>query len=242
MAESIAHICSSLDALMREFDIVTHNLANVSTVGYKRRCSSFAKSLEAQESTEEETDCCVTANAQFDFSQGNIVETGRALDLALYGKGFFVVETPEGPLYTRNGVFHLNQNRQIVNSDGRIVAGQLGPVTIPNNISVSQLYIAGDGSVKAGQTTIDRLRLVDFKDDEKTLVPAGANCFRKPEEVEPAAAEQMVVKQGYQEASNVRMVDELVNMITVSRLYEANMRFVSAAKDASSSIISVASA
>jgi flagellar basal-body rod protein FlgG len=153
-----------------------------------------------------------------------------------------VVETPEGPLYTRNGVFHLNQNRQIVNSDGRIVAGQLGPVTIPNNISVSQLYIAGDGSVKAGQTTIDRLRLVDFKDDEKTLVPAGANCFRKPEEVEPAAAEQMVVKQGYQEASNVRMVDELVNMITVSRLYEANMRFVSAAKDASSSIISVASA
>jgi flagellar basal body rod protein FlgG len=242
MAERIAHICSSLDALMREFDIVTHNLANVSTVGYKRRCSSFSKSLEAQQGAQGETDCCVTSNAQFDFSQGNVVETGRPLDVALYGKGFLVVETPEGPLYTRNGIFHLNQNRQIVNSDGRILAGQLGPITIPSNIGLSQLHIASDGTINAGQTTIDSLKLVDFTDKEGRLVPAGANCFRKPEEVEPAAAEQVIVKQGYQEASNVRMVDELVSMITVSRLYEANMRFVSATKDASGSLIEVASA
>jgi len=124
-------VSTSIDALTLEFDIIAHNLANVSTVGFKRTCNAFSKSLDAQEA-ESYSPGIIDLNSVFDFSQGTIVETGRPLDFALHGKGFFTIETPEGPLYTRNGTFQTNQNSQIVDSLGRIVAGQAGPITIPN--------------------------------------------------------------------------------------------------------------
>jgi flagellar basal-body rod protein FlgG len=176
------------------------------------------------------------------------VETGRPLDFALYGKGFFVIETPDGLLYTRNGIFHINQNGQMVNSNGNIVLGQIGPIAIPDNTGLSELYVSADGSVSARGTIIDKLKLVNFKDSENKLIPVGANCYSVSglseggENVKPIAAENIVVKQGYQEASNVQIVDELVDMIMVSRLYEANMNLISSQKDTSSSIIGVAMA
>ncbi len=241
MPDTTTQVSSSINALTQEFHIITNNLANVSTVGYKRRCSVFSQSLRDLDS-DFNTDIASEVNSDvfLDFSQGDIVETGRHLDLSLYGKGFFVIETPEGSLYTRNGVFHTNQNGQIVDSQGRVVAGQLGPVVIPPTVGLSQVHIASDGSVSAGGVTIGRFRVVDFGDNEDKLIPAGANCYIMPEDIEPVAAENVVVKQGYQEASNVKMIDELVNMIIVSRLYEANMKFVSAQKEASNSIMSVA--
>jgi flagellar basal body rod protein FlgG len=242
MAEIIDQISPSIDALMQEFYIITHNLANVSTTGYKRRCNAFSRSLEAQGAGEETySPGEIDLNSVFDFSQGSITATGRPLDFALYGKGFFVIETPEGPLYTRNGMLHRNQNGQIVNSEGNTVAGEAGPITIPADVGLSQLNVSSDGSISAGGTTIGKFKFVDFKDDENKLVPAGAGCFVMPDEnVVPAAAENIVVKQGYQETSNVKLVDELVDMIMVSRLYEASMQFVSAEQQTLNSIIGVA--
>jgi len=242
MAEIIAQVSSSINALMQEFNIITHNLANVSTVGYKRRCNAFSQSLKAQDAgSKAGSPGGVALNAIFDFSQGSIVETGRPLDFALYGKGFFVIETPEGPLYSRNGIFRTNQNGQIVDSKGRIVAGEAGPITIPSGVGLSQLNVSSGGSIGSGGTAIGKFTLVDFKDNENKLMPASENCFRMPEQdIEPVAAEHIVVKQGYQEASNVKMIDELVNMMMVARLYEANMKFITAKKEASNSIMSVA--
>ncbi len=240
MSELTDQVSSSIDALTREFDIIAHNLANVSTVGYKRRCNAFSKSLGTRE-TGTYLPGAIDLNSVFDFSQGSIVETGRPLDFALYGRGLFVIETPEGLLYTRNGMFSTNQNGQIVDSMGRIAAGQAGPITIPNNVGVSQVSVSSDGTINAGGTAIGRFRLVDFKDDEKKLVPVGDSCYRMPEQdITPVAAENIVVKQGYQEASNVKIIDELVDMIMVSRLYEANMKSITVEKEASSSLINVA--
>ncbi len=242
MAEIIDQAIPSIDALTQEFYIITHNLANVSTVGYKRMCNAFSRVLEAQGVGEETySPGEIDLNSAFDFSQGNIFETGRSLDFALYGKGFFLIETPEGPLYTRNGMFQINPNGQIVNSEGNIVAGEGGPITIPAGVGLSQLNVSSDGSISVEGTAIGKFRFVDFKDDENKLVPAGSSCFLMPDpEVVPVAAENIVVKQGYQESSNVTLVDELVDMIMVSRLYEANMKLVSAQSTASSSIINVA--
>jgi flagellar basal-body rod protein FlgF len=242
MTDAATIVSSSTDALMQEFNIITHNLANVSTVGYKRICNAFTRALEAQQTAEEAySPGTIDLNSALDFSPGSIVETGRPLDFALYGKGFFVIETPEGPLYTRNGTFHTNQNGQIVSSDGRIVAGEAGPITIPPGVALSQLSVSNDGTVSASRTVIGKFRLVDFGDNEDKLVPAGASCFKMPDEaVQPTPAENVVVKQGYQEASNVEMIEELVNMIIVSRLYEANMKLLSAQKETSSSIMNVA--
>ena len=242
MSEVTTQISSSIGALMREFDIIAHNLANVKTAGYKRRCNAFSKSLETRQTGEQTyTPGVVDLTSAFDFSQGNLIETGRPLDFALYGKGFFVIETPAGPLYTRNGVFHVNQNGQIVDSQGRIVAGGAGPITIPAGVVPSQLSVTSKGGISSGGTTIGQFRLVEFKDNEDKVVPAGDGCYQMSEQdIVPVEAENIVVKQGYQEGSNVKMIDELVDMLMVSRLYEANMKFMTAQKEASSSLLSVA--
>ena len=242
MPDIAASIGSTINGLTQEFNIITHNLANVSTVGYKRRCNAFSKSLAAQEAdTSAEVSSEVDLQTAFDFSQGSFVETGRTLDFVLCGKGFFVIETPEGPLYTRNGAFSTNRNGQIVDMEGRTVAGEAGPITVPPTVGVSQVTVSSDGVISANGTAIGKFRLVSFGDNESKLIPAGANCFRMAEEgVTPAKAEHIVVKQGYQESSNVNIVDELVDMIMVSRLYEANMKFLSAQKETTGSIMSVA--
>ncbi len=172
-------VTASISALTREFETITHNLANVSTVGYKRRSNAFSKSLETNGEYSAGNE---DLSSMFDFSQGSTVETGRPLDLALFGKGFFTVETPDGPLYTRNGMFSRNQNGQIVDSIGRIVAGQSGPITIPGNVGTSQLYVAGDGTIIAGSTTIGKFKLVDFEDNENKLVPTGDSSYRMTDE------------------------------------------------------------
>ena len=241
MSDAAGQVGSSVDALSRQFDIIAHNLANVSTVGYKRRCAAFSESLGVQQQAANgETSGSISSNGVFDFSQGHIVQTDRPLDFALFGKGFFVVETPEGPLYTRNGTFHINQDNQIVNSDGNIIAGQAGPIIVPPSVGLSQISVSSDGAVSAPGVTIGTFRLVDFEDNQNKLVPVGAGCYQAPQAVVPVDAQNIVVRQGAQEASNVKMIDELVNLITVSRLYEANMKYVTAQKDTSSSIISVA--
>ena len=207
MAEIAAQVSASLDALTREFDVIAHNLANVSTVGYKRRCSAFSEALGQATTGTEGSGEEESSQAVFDFSQGHLIQTDRVLDCALHGKGFFVVETPDGPLYTRHGVFETNQNGQVVDLSGRIVAGTAGPLVVPANVGLSRVHIGSDGRVSADGAAIGQFRVVEFADNEDQLVPAGENCFWAPEDVDPMDVENPVVKQGFREASNVRLID-----------------------------------
>lgn len=240
MTDIGAQVSASLNALTREFDIISHNLANVSTTGFKRRCNCFTQVLAEQTAAAEGAGDEESSPGVFDFSQGSLVPTERTLDFALHGKGFFVVESPEGPLYTRHGVFQTNRNGQIVDSAGRLVAGTAGPLIVPPDADVADLYGTDDGRIIAGEASIGQFRLVDFPDALDQLQAAGQNCFQAPKDVDPVPATDVVVKQGYQEASNVKLVDELVNMILVSRMYEANMKLVGVKKDSSSAALSVA--
>ena len=239
MTDSASQISASIDALERQFDIIAHNMANVGTVGFKRRCNSFTQAMAAQTGPEGGADAELSQGA-FDFSQGTLVQTDRTLDLALYGKGFFVIESPDGPLYTRHGIFQTNQNGQIVDTMGRLVAGTAGPLIVPPNADVSEIHVDGAGRVSAGQAALGQLRIVEFGDKEPQLSPAGNNCFLAPKSVQAKEAVDVAVRQGYEEASNVKLVDELVNMIMVSRLYEANMKLTTVSRDNSSSAIGVA--
>ncbi len=240
MTDIGTQVSTSLDALTREFDIVAHNLANASTTGYKRRCNAFTRALNEQAGMGDDGSVEDQTRMPLDFSQGSLVQTNRTLDFALSGQGFFVIETPEGPLYTRHGVFQTNPNGQIVDLSGRVVAGVSGPIALPADVDASAINVAADGRISARGAAIGQFRVVEFPGAEDQLTPAGNTCFRVPPEVQPVEALNPVVKQGYQEASNVRIVDELVNMITVSRLYEANMRLASVMKDTSSSMVNVA--
>ncbi len=235
-----SQVTSSITSLEQEFSAIAHNLANVNTVGYKRIATSFSEALEAQQSGAADSSEA-ELNLSVDFSQGlSFIETGRSLDVALYGQGFFVVETPEGLVYTRNGSFKVNQNGQIVDSIGRVVTGETGPITIGADTAISQVNISNDGTISANGQELGKFRLVDFGENEGEILPAGNSCFVASEEVEPTIAENVTVRQGYLESSNVKMVNELVSMIMVSRLYEANMKVVTTNKQATSSLMSVA--
>ncbi len=243
MTVPITQIGSSVDALTRELEIITHNLANAGTNGFKRRCNAFSKVLDRQQGTPETfSPGTIDLKSAFDFSQGNLVQTGNPLDFALSGNGFFVIETQDGPLYTRNGAFTANQNGQIVDSMGRTVSGESGPITLPASVPLSDVQIAPDGRISAGGTALGKFKIVNFnKEEQDKLVPAGGNCFLMTDKnIQPSPADKIVVTQGMQESSNVKVVDELVDMIMVTRLYEANMRYITAQKENSSTLMSVA--
>ena len=233
---------ANLDALMGELDLIANNVANVSTIGFKRRINSFSKVLEAQQKAGEPVDEEKTkVSTIIDFSQGGLKCTERKLDFALYGKGFFVIETEDGPVYTRNGIFSTNNKSQIVDGMGRLVAGKTGTMTVPSDYGISQLYVSSDGSVSVDGLPVGKFKLVEFKEeDEAKLVPVGNNCFVISDDVKPKDAKNVVVKQGYQETSNVQMVEELMDMIMVSRIYESNMKLVNSKSETSESLMSVA--
>lgn len=241
MTDIAAQVANTLNVLMGEFDIITQNLANVSTTGYKRRCTNFSAALAAQ--TGDGVDKAGTkpmVGGEIDFSQGRMIQTGQPLDVALSGKGFFVLETRDGPLYTRHGIFHVNPNGQIVDVQGRLAAGDGGPLVVPSEVDVGELQIATDGRVFARGALVGQFRIVDFPGKADQLTPVGLGCYQVPKDVSPSSAENAMVKQGYQEGSNVQMVEELVNMIMVSRIYEANAKLVNARKDTGNTAMSVA--
>jgi len=229
MDNGIMLTSSSMEALSEDFRAVAHTLANISTVGYKRLQSAFFNALQSALSGSGEPAAGtlgeVEAATSIDFTQGALIPTGRPLDLALQGKGFFVIETPEGQLYTRKGSFYVNPNGQLVDTEGRTVAGQAGPIVIPSTTSPLKVRVAGDGSVSADGRPIGKLRLVEF-DNVSVLESVGAACFRLTAPVTPKDALQTTVHQGYQEASNVPAVRELVRLITLTRLYQANVKSV----------------
>lgn len=240
MADVTTQVKTSLNSLMNEFTAITHNLANVSTSGYKRNCGMFSEQLSALLNDGEVSEDVTGLNSAYDFSQGSLNQTGGKLDLALYGDGFFKIETPDGALYTRNGMFNLNQNGEVVDTQGRMVSGENGAIILPTGTTVSDLSVSSDGTISDGATTLGKLKIVDLGEAKDTLVPVGMNCFKTSEDVRETDAENVVVKQGYLETSNVKVVEELVNMITVSRLYQANMKILSKKSENGKKLMSLA--
>jgi len=231
---------------MKEYEGITHNLANISTTGFKRRVNSFSRELMDKMSIDGDdslTSGKVNIESAIDFSGGTFQRTGRTLDVAISGKGFFVVETPDGPLYTRNGVFELNQQGQMVNASGRIIAGEDGPIAIPQSVSTQQIGIAEDGSISANGISLGKLKVVDFGADESKLAPVGGSCFELTDDnVISKPAAEAVLRQEYRENSNVNWIEELAGMITVTRLYEMNTGMLKKRQENAKAILAVANA
>ena len=235
MGTSIEATGSSIEALTQQYRVITHNLANANTAGFKRQIGSMSQSTDGTSAAGEIED-----NVSVDFGPGRLVHTGRPMDFALDGdKGFFVLETPEGPLYTRNGVFRANAQGQMVDAAGRMVSGEGGPLVIPSSVGVNGINVAKDGSVSGSGQRIGKIKVVEF-DDPTKLIPAGGVSFTAPEGVSPKPATNTAVYQRFQEGSNVVAVEELVDLITLSRLYEANFKAIGSQDDQMKSIIQVA--
>ncbi|MFP3937106.1 MAG: flagellar hook-basal body protein [Phycisphaerae bacterium] len=241
MTDSFAATASSLKALGEQYQAITHNLANANTAGYKKQVTAFARALERQVAGGEPVGSAdvVRPVRGIDFSQAALNVTGRSLDLALAGDGFFVVESDDGQRYTRNGSFITDDQGRLTDMSGRTVTGEGGPLTIPPDAGVTDIHVAEDGNISAAGQNIGRLQIVRFE-DTSVLQPVGSNVFRAREDATPEPTEDTVVHQGAKEASNVDTVESLVGLITVTRMYEANLKSISSQNERARRLMQVA--
>ncbi len=240
MATNVNPAASSLKTLMQRYETITTNLSNASTVGYKRRSGSFSSALDEQLAGQDAA-TGASRHPAVDLTQGSLTATGNTLDLAIDGKGFFVVETPTGPMYTRCGSVRVNQSGRIVDSAGNSVAGERGAIVLPQSATSEDLSIGPDGSVSANGQLLGRLKIVTF-DNPAALEALSATMFRAPESETAKTAGKFSVKQGYREQSNVNVVREMVDLITVSRMYEANCKSLEKSGDSKDQLMRVAMA
>lgn len=252
MFRSLATAASGMEAQQTKLDVTAHNIANVSTNGFKKNRAEFADLIYqnlrpagaptgngtiAPSGTEIGLGVRVMTTAR-DHSQGEIRRTGNALDVAIEGEGFLGVQMPNGDtVWTRNGALQVNAEGRLVTSEGFFVAGD---ITVPTDaLSVS---IATDGTMSAmvpGDTQaveLGRLQLAMFV-NPAGLAAQGGTLFR-----ETSASGAAVVgtpgeggagtfRQGMLEVSNVNVVEEMIDLITGQRAYEINSRVIRAADE-----------
>lgn len=207
----------AMSAQQRRLDSIAANLANAGTVGFKRGVTA-AHEVEVERPRGKVRG--VTTLAEVDFAQGNLQRTGREHDLALFGDGFFAVESPEGEVFTRDGSFHLTEAGVLVTEDGFPVAwdtlqGSIDPVGLP-------LKIDEEGNVRQGIQDVGRLRVVAFEDNHALRLDSRGHWVA-PEGQRPGPAEARV-NQYALEDSNANGVEEMVAMIGVQRSFEVVAR------------------
>ena len=214
----------AMAAQQRRLDSISANLANVGTVGFKRGVTA---SHEVEVERPRGRVRGVTTLARVDFAQGNLQRTGREHDLALYGDGFFAIESPDGEVYTRDGSFHMSEAGVLVTEHGFSVAwdelnGAIDPVGLP-------LVVDEGGNVRQGNQNIGRLRVVGFP-DTGVLSKDGLGFWTAPPAVQPAATDARVHQYSLEDA-NANGMEEMVEMIGVQRSFEVVARVFEAIDD-----------
>ena len=228
-------------------NMITNNLANVNTVGFKRDRVSFEdvivpfahdRILDSRAHLQAKPlwpDADVLAkprlsSQRIDFEQGGMRQTGNPLDLAINGDGFFKIMTPDGVRYTRAGNFSLSSGGQIVDTSGNPLLGEGGELTVPPG---SKVVIDSAGNVSASGQVVGRITLARF-DDPQALEKEGGSRFRLAEDAaaqelpveagapgENGAGMQASISQGFLEEANVGIVPEMVRMIETQRTFQA---------------------
>jgi len=208
--------------------VLANNLANVNTPGFKADQLNFSAVLDEATGT-----TTVGAGQYVEFTPGSVETTGNPLDVAIDGDGFFMVDTPDGPRYTRNGSFHLGADGMLVTPEGYPVMGAGGPVAI--NPDTANVTISPSGEVFEDGTQVNTLSVVTFPAGV-TPTKVGASLFKATGEI---PAEQIRVTQGALERSNVEAVVEMTRMIEISRGYEAYQKLIQAMDQVASQTNSV---
>lgn len=247
MIRSLYIAKTGLDAQQTQLDVISHNLANVSTSGFKRSRAVFEDMLyqttreAGAQSTQQTTlpsglqigtGTRAVATTRI-HTQGNLSQTGNALDLAIQGDGFFQLQQPDGTTgYSRDGSFHRDAQGQIVNSNGLALQPAL---TVP--ATALAVTIGQDGTVtyttqgSAASTTLGTIQLATFI-NAAGLSAQGDNLYTETAASGTASTGTAgtnglgLLNQGYVETSNVNVAEELVNMIQTQRAYELNSKAI----------------
>lgn len=243
---------TGMDSSQFELDTVSNNLANVSTIGFKKSHALFEdlfyqtlRAPGAQLTTgstlptglQVGTGSAPVASARI-HSQGNLEATGQSFDLAIVGDGFFQLTQPDGTIaYTRNGEFSRDQNGNIVNPDGLPLSPNINIPSNAVNVSISAAGIVQYTIIgTAAPQTAGTIQTASFVNPQG-LQSAGSNLYLQtaasgdPQVGDPGTLNRGTIKQGFLEGSNVNVTEELVNMIQAQRAFEMNSRAIRAADE-----------
>ncbi|NLP14045.1 MAG: flagellar hook-basal body protein [Clostridium sp.] len=233
----------SMLANTKQMDVVSNNLANVNTNAYKRDTVVFESFPDAMvrrinDTSSNSNPSGRLGNVQLGndvgevftyYDQGQLMRTDSSLDMAIDNSdtAFFTVAVPAGngefrEAYTRDGAFALNAGGQLVTKDGYFVMGENGLITLQTD----DFNILDDGSIIVNGELVDRLLIRNFENSE-ALRKVGSNLVERTEQTQELEFNG-IVKQGYVERSNVNAINEMINMITVMRSYEANQKILQA--------------
>ncbi len=249
MIKSLNTAATGMKAQQTNMDTIAHNMANVSTTGFKKSRAEFEDLIYQTQKEPGATTGNLsrsptgvqvglgvkTSAIARDYMQGSTKLTQAPFDLEIQGKGFFMVQLPNGEIgYTRDGSFKKDADGVIKDSNGHIL---MPGITIPQN--TTQVEIAGDGAVRVIQgydaevETVGQIELANFV-NPAGLKGVGKNVFiptrssGKPQQGVPGQNQMGMLAQGQLEQSNVNIVDEMVNMITAQRAYESNSKVIQA--------------
>ena len=247
MIRALYTAATGMMAQQTQIDTTSNNIANVNTIGYKKQRAEFADlmyqtmeyagtatSLNTSSPTGIEVGLGVRPTSiTKEFTQGNFKETGNNLDMAITGNGFFQVELPDGTTaYTRNGAFKLDADGNIVNSDGYKLIPQ---IVVPADTTAISIGTDGTVSVlQAGQTQMSQIGQIELAN---FVNPAGLHSLGSNNYINTSASGDAItgtpglngigeIREGFVEMSNVQLVEEMTDLITGQRAYEANSKAI----------------
>jgi flagellar basal-body rod protein FlgF len=230
---------ASLTALERWQEAVTQNITSASVPGFKKRTIEFSGMPMGQlnsgaSNSTSQSGILPMATIGMSYSGGEMVPTGKSLDMAIQGDGFFQVQTPSGQhVFTRSGEFHVNADRALSTTDGNAVLSDTGtPITL--QADAGEIAVAPDGTISqttsTGSTQIGKVGVFTFA-DKSALTGVGNGLFVPPAGVAPTPVETPAVAGGYLEQSNVSAVNEMISLVEISRAYEANQKMITSQDD-----------
>lgn len=219
--------CTALVSRTSELDTIANNLANASTAGFRASENVFSTVLanaggpSGSALVDAMNEYGLMSGTTLDLSQGTLQKTGNALDAAIEGKGYFVVQTANGTAYTRNGAFQISSKGQLVTSTGDTVLGDSGPITMP----AGKVAISADGTISLDGAVSGKLKIVEFPAGTQ-ITSLGNSYYSVPANaVQPAT--QSTVRQGFIENSNVNPVAGMVELVEAQQTAEIMQRALS---------------
>jgi len=215
---------AGLAAQLQALDLIAHNMANLGTTGYRRQQATFRSLVAGNSSVAWNplnaaiNNFGVLSGSRVDLTPASLIPTGNPLDLGIAGSGFFVVQSANGPIYTRNGSFQVSSTGQLVTSAGDAVLGEQGPITLPNG----NIMVSPDGTISVNGAVVAKIRIAEFTPDAN-LTAVGDSSYAAPADAALTAANSSV-RQGMLESANVSPVASTVELITVQRNAEMMQR------------------
>lgn len=220
MSNAIYAALSRQAALKSELADLANNIANASTVGFRRDGQIFSEFVNATPGEPSISQTRIGGRV-IDNTRGEFVQTGGAFDIAIEGEGYFVVQTPQGERLTRAGAFQTNEAGSLTTAEGHLLHGA-GAGTIDIPAGAQNIIIAPDGVVSANGAVIGAVRIV--MSDQFRLVREGSTLFRSDADLVDVAPS---LRQGFLESSNVKPVLELSRLIEVQRAFEIGQQLLS---------------